>query len=148
MNFFEAIKNCIDNNYANFKSRASRSEFWYFTLFVLICMLIAMLLSKLLVYDFLKIGADDPLAAEAFFIIFYLFIVSPIIIPSISVTVRRFHDFNQSGWSLGLFFPFMYLDKYLGTELIFIVATLIILYAICSLKGTGGKNKYGYKPKK
>ena len=32
MNFLDAVKTCY-KNYAKFKGRASRSEFWYFWLF-------------------------------------------------------------------------------------------------------------------
>tara|TARA_Y100000590_G_C15000775_1_gene743737 strand:- start:26 stop:472 length:447 start_codon:yes stop_codon:yes gene_type:complete len=148
MNFFNSIKYCIDKKYADFKSRASRSEFWYFTLFVVICLPIAMLLSKLIVFDFLKIKSDDPETEGAFIIIFYYIILSPIIIPAFSVSVRRLHDLNLSGWLICFMFPFMYLDEYFGTDYIFNIVALIIFYSVCSLKGTNGKNKYGDKPKK
>ena len=62
-----------------------------------------------------------------------------ILIPSIAVTVRRFHDKNLSGWwylaliLLG-FVPFV---GFLAS-----IATLVI----CVLKGTEGPNKFGPDP--
>ena len=51
-----------------------------------------------------------------------------VLIPSISVTIRRLHDVNKSGWNL-----LWYLT---------IIMTLYILY-LNILKGTDGDNKYG-----
>ena len=64
-------------NYANFKGRASRKEFWYFTLF------------NLLVTTFLVVLNVGLLIFIYFAIVF---------IPSLSVSVRRLHDVNKSGW--------------------------------------------------
>ena len=36
MNFTESIKTCLTKKYLSFSGRASRSEFWFFYLFVLI----------------------------------------------------------------------------------------------------------------
>lgn len=58
-------------NYANFSGRAPRAEFWWFFLFQLLVSLIPLV---------------GTLAALAF------------LIPSLAVTVRRFHDIGRSGW--------------------------------------------------
>lgn len=67
--FGDAIGTCW-NNYVNFQGRASRSEFWWFYLFVFIVSCI-------------------PLIGLASFLL---------IIPHWAVTVRRLHDINRSGW--------------------------------------------------
>lgn len=69
------------NNYANFKGRATRSEFWWFTLFYFIFACVCAFL-------------DGLLNAGFFYSIYFLVTL----IPSISVTARRLHDTGHSGW--------------------------------------------------
>ena len=66
----------------------------------------------------------DPTSFGIFQVSFNLIVL----IPSISVTIRRLHDVNKSGWNL-----LWYLT---------IIMTLYILY-LNMLKGTDGDNKYG-----
>ena len=68
--FLEAVKVCL-TKYVDGKGRASRSEYWYFALFTLIV-------------DVLTAGV------AAIFLL----------LPSITVTVRRLHDVGRSAWSL------------------------------------------------
>ena len=79
----------VFRNYANFNGRASRSEYWWFGLFLTI---IAIALS--VVFDSLsEVGA--ALLALA------------VIPPSLAVSVRRLHDTDNSGWwFLIMFIPF------------------------------------------
>lgn len=77
MSFTESIKFCL-SNYANFKGRASRSEYWYFALFgALIYFASALLLPELYVLAFLGL-----------------------LIPTLAAAVRRLHDGGRSGWNL------------------------------------------------
>lgn len=71
-------------NYVNFKGRSTRSEFWFAGLFMM------------LVYIVLGIfgGATDSSAMESFVGIFSLVCV----IPSLSLSIRRLHDTDKSGW--------------------------------------------------
>ncbi len=68
--FFEAIKVCL-TKYVDGKGRASRSEYWYFALFQFLV-------------DVLTGGVAALL----------------LLLPSITVTVRRLHDIGRSAWSL------------------------------------------------
>lgn len=68
-------------NYAAFEGRASRSEFWYFMLFFLIIIIIAAVIDGF-------IGL--PILSAISFL--------GLLIPSISVSVRRLHDTGRSGW--------------------------------------------------
>jgi len=70
MTFSESAKTCF-GKYATFSGRASRSEYWWFTLLVLLVSLIPV------------IGTLFSLAA---------------LIPSIAVAARRLHDTDRSGW--------------------------------------------------
>lgn len=82
MSFGEAIK-CVFSKYATFSGRARRSEYWYFYLFTFLVSL---------VFEFIPyVGLLSFIWTLA------------IIIPSIAVTVRRFHDIGKSGWNY-LFF--------------------------------------------
>ena len=73
------------SKYADFNGRARRSEYWYFVLFIyIIFFILGLLIGMLGSFGAVLIG------------IFYL----GILIPSISVAVRRMHDVDKSGWFL------------------------------------------------
>lgn len=121
LKFMEAIKVCF-NKYADFTGRASRSEYWWFTLFCYLISLIADFIDVYLLY-----GAIDELG---FFGLITAFIC---MIPSISVAIRRLHDVNRSGWSWLWAFT--------------IIGVIPVLY--WSVKaGDDGKNYYGVNPLK
>jgi uncharacterized membrane protein YhaH (DUF805 family) len=82
VNFVDAVKRSF-SKYATFKGRASRSEYWYYTLYYFALFLIPIL------------GASD--AMGMFGIIGILAILASII-PFYSVMVRRLHDTGKSGW--------------------------------------------------
>ena len=68
--FVEAIKVCL-TKYVDGKGRASRSEYWYFALFT-----------------FIVVVATGGGAAIL------------VLLPSITVSVRRLHDIGKSAWAL------------------------------------------------
>jgi uncharacterized membrane protein YhaH (DUF805 family) len=70
-------------NFANFKGRATRSEYWLFVLFNAIIFIILSQISLLIDFPYLSI-------------IYYL----AILIPTLAVGVRRMHDVGKSGWFL------------------------------------------------
>ena len=76
----------VKDNYANFKGRASREEYWMFVLFNFI-FLIA--LSFIEVFLF---GLYSSILSN----IYYL----AVLVPTIAVGVRRMHDTGKSGWFL------------------------------------------------
>ena len=69
--------------YADFAGRASRKEFWMFILFFYIFLI-----------GFLVLGA---LIGFPFIVLIYIL---GLIIPHISIAVRRLHDTSRSGWWL------------------------------------------------
>jgi uncharacterized membrane protein YhaH (DUF805 family) len=80
-------------NYATFRGRARRSEYWYFVLFNVIFSLVAILIDNLLGTTFkFGYGVSMPYGY------IYLLYVLVMIIPSVSVSVRRLHDVGKSGW--------------------------------------------------
>lgn len=74
MSFGDAIKYCL-TNYANFKGRAARSEYWFFYLFTVLVYIVASLVSPILY----------GLALLALFV------------PLIAALTRRLHDTGRAG---------------------------------------------------
>ena len=84
MSFTESVKTCF-NKYVTFKGRATRSEYWWFT----ICATVLIILLPLLVFALFNVEAMLFAYAATVFAVF---------LPMWSVTVRRLHDTNHSGW--------------------------------------------------
>ena len=125
--FIEAIKVCF-TKYAVFKGRASRSEFWWFFLFMLAS-------NFVLVTD---LGPAEILLGLA------------ILVPYFAVGVRRFHDANISGVIFVIPFTAIQVSAF-ATEAGFVnngflgVPMLICVIAVlclCAIRGKKQKNKY------
>ena len=81
MDFKTAVTTVLQKKYADFNGRASRSEFWWFTLFAFVVNMLANII-------FGAIGLG-----------FLAMIVSlALLVPSIAVAVRRLHDRDMIGW--------------------------------------------------
>ena len=120
MDFGSAISICF-KKYFDFSGRASRSEFWYFVLFVTLLLFGAGIL--------LGIFMPNNQSLDG---VVTLFIYLPLIIPFIAVTARRLHDFGMSGWwQLTAYIP------YVG-----LIASIILIVIFC-MEGEKKKNKYG-----
>ena len=88
MGFIESIKICF-SKYFVFSGRATRPELWYFYLFYIIGIFLAVLGDLALNPELLENNETGPL--EIIFILVTL-------IPYLSVNIRRLHDVNRSGW--------------------------------------------------
>ena len=84
MNFTQAISSGF-RKYVEFSGRATRSEYWYWTLFTSLGYLIA------LIVDAFTTG----------FLVYLLFALATFL-PSMAVTIRRLHDVDRSGWWIHL----------------------------------------------
>ena len=73
----------VRDNYANFKGRATRQEYWMFALFNFIFIIVVSVIDVVT-----GLGFIYPLYALALFI------------PSIAAGIRRMHDVGKSGWFL------------------------------------------------
>jgi uncharacterized membrane protein YhaH (DUF805 family) len=111
------------NQYADFKGRARRTEYWMFTLFNVIFAFVAMTLDNLL-------GLADPMVGYG--AIYGLYALA-LLIPGIAVAVRRLHDVDKSGWMLFIAF-------------IPLIGAIWLLVLFCK-DGTSGENQYGTNPK-
>jgi uncharacterized membrane protein YhaH (DUF805 family) len=113
--------------YAVFSGRSRRKEFWMFFLFYLIVLLTALILDNILgtTIDIMETNTD--------FGLIYLISFISLLIPLVSVSVRRLHDINKSGW----FFL-----------VIFIPLIGLIWFIIMAItEGDKGENQYGPDPK-
>lgn len=100
-------------NYARFSGRASRAEFWWFFLFMMV--LYAVMWIALFSFGGLathaevvspgrrSLGAFGAFGALGVFAVFVMIFWLAILIPVIAVQVRRLHDIDRSGWWLGAF---------------------------------------------
>jgi uncharacterized membrane protein YhaH (DUF805 family) len=92
MGFGEALKS-FWTNYANFKGRARRSEYWFIQLFLIVTNLAAAII------DFVLLGSDvDRFIANGGGGLVGLVWILATIVPALAVLVRRLHDTSRSGW--------------------------------------------------
>ncbi|MEN1785366.1 MAG: DUF805 domain-containing protein [Bacteroidota bacterium] len=110
--------------YADFKGRARRKEYWMFTLFNIIIFVVLFFMAGTLSS---VIASEDLILIP---VVLYFFFM---LIPLLAVTVRRLHDQNKSGWFYCVsFIPF--------------IGRIWLLILMCT-EGTAGPNQYGPDPK-
>lgn len=119
---FNYYLHCLQN-YANFKGRARRMEYWSYALFNAIFGLTAVVLDNLTGLAVPEIGYGP----------FYGVFLLATLIPGIAVFVRRLHDTGRSGWSF-----FVAFIPLIGT-------ILILIWTFSDSKP--GANKWGPNPK-
>lgn len=90
--YFNALKNSF-----NYKGRATRSEYWYFVLINILLIPLAIFIDGLVRTDFPGGGSAYP-GYYSYVLLFYGFYSCVILIPYISLAVRRLHDIGKSGW--------------------------------------------------
>jgi len=141
MNFIEAIKN-VFRNYANFKGRARRSEYWYFVLFQTIIIGGFCILLRATYYEVYNSGISDYDISGSFKVIFglFLFYLLATIIPNLAVHWRRFHDIGKSG-------VFALLFNLPLTWILFFPIFLIPQVIWLTRDSQTGTNQYGPNPK-
>lgn len=114
--------------YFDFEGRSTRTEYWAFTILMTV---VYTLLAFLMIAG--SAGSEQPggLTFLAMGLMFAFGIGS--FVPCLSVTVRRFHDQDRSGWMtlLGLI-------PYAGS---------IVLIVFMCLRGTDGANRWGEDPR-
>lgn len=171
MTFGESIKTCF-RKYAEFNGRATRSEFWYFVLFLVLVDLGVGFLSGLFMIPLILKGefnADSILSTSLPFKIISLVVGLAFLLPNLSVWTRRLHDRNKSGWWIVTYFVLCLVPAFLlnsmvdhvdqlnentGGGVILGLAVLVILVTVlaivllvwCCKRGTIGPNQYGPDP--
>jgi uncharacterized membrane protein YhaH (DUF805 family)/cold shock CspA family protein len=81
-------------NYANFRDRARRKEFWGFVLFYILAWIAVGVLGLLVDNALGLLDEEKPYVSVTLSILFFL----AMLIPGVAVTVRRQHDIGLSGW--------------------------------------------------
>lgn len=127
MGLKEAIRT-VFKKYGTIQGRARRSEYWYWQLAIIL----AYMLIGLISISLSGVFQNEETGGAVFGILFVLLSIATMI-PSITLTVRRLHDINKSGW-----WYFICLVPYLGG---------IVLFIFTLLDSTPGANKYGENPK-
>jgi len=115
----EAISYCF-RNYVGFKGRAARSEYWYWTLFVYLLLIVAWLID-MTVFGFNTTGVN-PMTVLASL---------ATLLPTLAVSARRLHDIDRSGWLALLIFT--------------VIGYIVLIYWAC-MRGTVGANRFGPDP--
>ncbi|WP_375174899.1 DUF805 domain-containing protein [Pseudooceanicola sp.] len=133
MGFSEAVKTCL-RKYVTFSGRATRPEFWWFVLFFFLVIVIGGVIDLVLFGESTTAVTDTgaSVGSETDFTPFTTIFGLLILLPYISVAVRRLHDTGRSGWWYWL-------------GLIPLVGIIILIVWFAS-KGTTGSNKYGEDP--
>ncbi|MAJ44194.1 MAG: hypothetical protein CMF96_05545 [Candidatus Marinimicrobia bacterium] len=141
MNFLESIKSVL-KNVLQFDGRASRSEYNYWMIFLFFIFLIAIEVDPPNPVSYRYLNNNDsqtidlnssekqflpPFESRLFSFAYFVFLL-----PTISVTVRRFHDTGKSGWFILLPLTIIGLVPY--------------HYWTCISKGDIKKNAYGKNP--
>jgi uncharacterized membrane protein YhaH (DUF805 family) len=111
--------------YAVFRGRARRKEFWLFMLFFLLGMYIPSVLFGGSMF------APDPSGVVLVGLGLWVLFMLVNIIPAISVSVRRLHDVDKSGW-------------WYWIGLVPLIGLIILFFYV--QKGTVGANKFGPDP--
>lgn len=156
MGFTQAVRS-FWQNYANFKGRARRSEYWFITLFLLLTNLAAAVIDLAILQ-----GDVERFVANGGGGIVGLVWLLATIVPAVAVLVRRLHDTGKTGWWLaGLYIPVALLTglsilgdmESLQTLVVigvlavvaFVVNIVILVFTV--LDSTPEENQYGASPK-
>lgn len=132
VNMFTALK-----KYADFSGRARRKEFWMWQLFNVLVNVVLQIVSGIFVGIAAASGSEEFASICAVLnilvtLVSWVFSLA-VLIPNLSVAVRRLHDTGRSGWNLLL-------------ALIPCVGPFILLFFYCQ-DSQPGMNQYGENPK-
>lgn len=147
-------KRPILEKYADFSGRASRAEYWWYFLAIIIAFVVLGIVEGIVGIKGMILGAYGPLTA-------LLWLAT--IVPGIAVGVRRLHDTNRSAWWLLLMVPYLFVMilsamtlragvgglAALGTAGLLAIVGLVcavVLLVFMVLPGTPGDNRYGANP--
>ena len=147
----QAISTCF-RKYFDFSGRASRPEFWWFTLFAVTVSLVAQLVEWII--NTATGSSDGPRILSTV-------LGLALFVPSLSVAWRRLHDTGHPGWIypaillLGPFLSLILVQLLLGIgapiaigvlpALAFAGCAFYLLYLLLR-PSVSGKNKYGPNP--
>lgn len=142
MPIVSTIKKSIVHDYANFKGRSSRREYILFFAFYLGLLLIAQTTQILVSEISYAVYANkaEPFTGALAMLggidnilrLFVWVLILALVIPSLSITVRRLHDINYSGWWYLL--------------VVVPVVGFLVYLVLLFWRGTKGANRFGQDP--
>ena len=148
--------------YRAIEGRASRSEYWWFTLMVVLVYVafFVLMLSLGLAGSMTNPDRMPAMMAgvgSAFMVLIIPFYIWALLTSAagFAVAVRRVHDLGYSGWFIALYYAGFFVVGLIGAALGMVSptlsGTLFLLYGIAGLvvlvlPGTKGSNKYGEDP--
>jgi uncharacterized membrane protein YhaH (DUF805 family) len=132
-NFQRYFVDTLKQRYADFKGRATRSEYWYFLLFSIIIGLILSFLDSMLINPILGIHPLDKNGNAG--ILGSLFSLGTLI-PSFALALRRLHDIGKKGWWILLAL----------IPVVNFIGMFVLLYFFVK-DSQPGSNEYGPNPK-
>jgi uncharacterized membrane protein YhaH (DUF805 family) len=118
--------------YAEFHGRSRRREYWMFALFNVLAMFALVMAGEIGMVSARKFGG-------LFFALLGIYGLAAVI-PSLAVSVRRFHDTGKSGW---LFLVLLVLGC---IPILGVIAAVIQIVFLCT-DSHSGPNQYGPNPK-
>ena len=111
------FRKIVTRHYVDFEGRARRSQFWYFVLVYFVIALVLSILQQIVGLGYLLSGL----------------LGIALLLPNLSLGVRRLHDTNKSGW-------------WILIGIIPILGWIALIYFYCQ-PGTAGSNTFGADPK-
>lgn len=140
MTFTQSIRTCLRDKYVTFSGRASRSEYWWFNLFFWLLLIVVGAIAGGIAGAAGAFNGNDATGMAFVFIPIGLVYLG-MLLPLISVSVRRLHDRDMSGW--------WFLGVIVAGQIPFVgfIASIAYLVITC-LKGTDGPNRFGPDPLK
>lgn len=143
MTFSSAVKTCL-SKYATSTGRASRSEYWWFYLFIILGTIFFGIIEGM----FFGFDDTDPSPISTVFSL-------ATFIPTIAVTIRRLHDVDRSGWwqiaPIGLI---LITGIMAAIEAVILATAAGVAALVCVIllivwlikRGTIGDNRFGSDP--
>lgn len=98
MGFLTAIRTCL-GKYVTFSGRASRSEYWWFFLFAILCILVAGMIDVMLFGQVSVTQSDGAATVTTYGTQPVQSLVGlGLFLPQLAAAFRRLHDSGRSGW--------------------------------------------------
>ncbi|WP_319823594.1 DUF805 domain-containing protein [Thalassovita sp.] len=133
MELSESIRTVLKNKYFGFAGRASRSEYWWFQFLLFLINIGLGLLVIILV------ALEANIDGFGLLMLPVAICMVALLIPTLAVSARRFHDINMSaGWLV--VFLILTAIPYVG------FLTAIVWIVLFCQRGTVGENRFGSDP--
>ncbi len=126
--------------YADFSGRSRRMEYWMFYLFNIIVLFGLIAIGAVIAGVTGQFDQEEPSGVFLGIIgVLALIYLAIFFIPTLAVSVRRWHDQDKTGWMV-LLFAVLGAIPFIGW-----IASIANIVFMC-LPGTSGSNKYGEDP--